>query len=181
MAHSHDHGPHGHEKSPAGEHRQRGPASVGIAVVTVSDTRGPAEDRSGSLLRELFEAAGHSVKSSVIVKDDAAEIRSAVTAAASTDGVRAIVVNGGTGIAVRDVTVEAVSPLLQKTLPGFGEIFRHLSFLEIGAAAILSRAVAGSMGRHMVFVLPGSTNAVRLATEKLILPELGHLIRELDK
>lgn len=176
MAHSHS-----HEKSPAGEHRAAGPSSLGIAIVTVSDTRGPAEDRSGALLRELFTSAGHAARAPVIVKDDAAEIRAAVQSAAGDESVRAIVVNGGTGIAKRDVTIEAVTPLLEKTLPGFGEIFRQLSYAEIGAAAILSRAVAGSMGSRMVFVLPGSSNAVRLATEKLILPELGHLVRELDK
>lgn len=179
MAHG-DH-KHGHEKSPAGEHRAAGPSSLGIAVITVSDTRGEAEDRSGALLRELFVGAGHAIRTSQIVRDDASQIRTAVQTAAADGAVRAIVVNGGTGIAKRDVTVEAVAPLLDKNLPGFGEIFRQLSYAEIGAAAILSRAVAGSLGRCMVFVLPGSTNAVRLATETLILPELGHLIRELDK
>lgn len=177
----HEHGHERKEKSPAGEHRAAGPSSLGIAIVTVSDTRGPAEDKSGALLRELFTKAGHHADEPKIVKDDAAEIRVAVQAAAGDDAVRAIVVNGGTGIAKRDVTIEAITPMLDKTLPGFGEIFRALSYEEIGAAAILSRAVAGSMGRRMVFVLPGSSNAVRLAAEKLILPELGHLVRELDK
>jgi molybdopterin adenylyltransferase len=172
---------HGHEKSPAREHRAAGPSAVGVQVITVSDTRGPAEDRSGRLLAELFQAAGHLVRDVVIVKDDAAVILSAVYAAEADPDVRAIVLNGGTGIAARDVTVETVTPLLERILPGFGEIFRQLSFAEIGSAAFLSRAVAGVRGKRIVFVLPGSTNAVRLAAEKLILPELSHIVRELDK
>lgn len=176
MAHDHS-----HEKSPAGEHRAAGPSAIGIYVITVSDTRGEAEDRSGKLLAELFGAAGHAVRDRVIVPDDGAAITSAIQAAEKDDAVRAIVLNGGTGIARRDVTVEAVSPLLGKVLPGFGELFRQLSFAEIGSAALLSRALAGTRGRRIVFVLPGSTNAVRLAAEKLILPELPHLVRELDK
>lgn len=174
---------HGHEKSPAKDHRAAGPspASVGIQVITVSDTRTAADDHSGKLLAELFRAAGHLVRDGVIVTDDAAAIASAIHASEKDDAVRAIVINGGTGIAKRDVTVEAVAPLLEKVLPGFGELFRHLSFAQIGAAAFLSRALAGTRGRRMIFVLPGSTNAVRLAAEKLIVPELSHLVRELDK
>jgi molybdenum cofactor biosynthesis protein B len=173
---------HHHEKSPAAEHKA-GKISVTVQVITVSDTRGPAEDKSGALLAELFRAAGHTVRDGVIVKDDAGAIRGAITAAEADDAVRAIVINGGTGVAKRDVTVETVTPLLEKVLPGFGfgEIFRQLSFAEIGAAAILSRAVAGTRGKRVVFALPGSSNAVRLAAEKLILPELVHLVRELDK
>jgi len=178
MTHDHD---QPHEKSPAREHRAAGPSALAIQVITVSDTRGPAEDRSGNLLAELFRAAGHQVRDVMIVTDDTAAIGGAIALAEKDEAVRAIVLNGGTGIAKRDVTVEAVTPLLDKVLPGFGELFRHLSFAEIGAAAILSRAVAGSRGRRMLFVLPGSTNAVRLAAEKLILPELSHLVRELDK
>ena len=163
MGHGHE-----HEKSPAREHRAAGPSSVGIQLITVSDTRTSADDSSGNVLAELFRAAGHLVRDGVIVKDDAAAITAAIVAAEKDDAVRAIVINGGTGIAKRDVTVEAVTPLLEKVLPGFGELFRQLSFAEIGAAAFLSRALAGSRGRRMVFVLPGSTNAVRLAAEKLI-------------
>ena len=180
MPHDHDRD-HPHEKSPAREHRAAGPSSLGIQVITVSDTRGAADDRSGNLLAELFRAAGHQVRDVMIVTDDAAAIGGAIALAEKDEAIRAIVLNGGTGIAKRDVTVEAVTPLLDKVLPGFGELFRHLSFAEIGAAAILSRAVAGSRGHRMLFVLPGSTNAVRLAAERLILPELSHLVRELDK
>lgn len=177
----HDEHPHTHEKSPARDHREAGPSAIGVQVITVSDTRSAAEDRSGRLLADLFRAAGHTVRDVAIVKDEAPAITAAIRAAEADPDVRAIVVNGGTGIAARDVTVEAVTPLLGKILPGFGELFRHLSFAEIGAAAFLSRALAGSLGRRMVFVLPGSTNAVRLAAETLILPELSHLVRELDK
>ena len=162
-------------------HEKGAKIAVTVQVITVSDTRGPAEDKSGALLAELFRGAGHTVRDGVIVKDDAGEIRAAIHAAEADDAVRAIVINGGTGVAKRDVTVETVTPLLEKVLPGFGELFRQLSFAEIGAAAFLSRAVAGTRGKRVVFALPGSTNAVRLAAEKLILPELVHLVRELDK
>ena len=152
-----------------------------MQVVTVSDTRTAADDRSGALLAELFRAAGHTVREVVIVKDDAAGITKAVTDATRDPAVRAVVLNGGTGISKRDVTYETVKGLVEKELPGFGEIFRQLSWQEIGSAAFLSRAMAGVRGRVVVFALPGSTNAVRLAAEKLILPELPHLARELDK
>ena len=172
----------GHDhKSPAGDHRAAGPKQVGIAIITVSDTRTSADDTSGATLTEIFRGAGHDVRPVAIVKDDAAEITAALVEAERDHGVRAIVINGGTGIAKRDVTIEAITPLLDRVLPGFGEIFRTLSYAEIGSAAFLSRAVAGSRGKRMVFALPGSRNAVRLAAEKLILPELPHLVRELDK
>lgn len=181
MAHrKHEKHGHGHEKSPAGEHRAAGPASVTVQILTVSDTRTAADDRSGALLAELFRAAGHEVRDVVIVPDDRTRITGALTDAEAA-GARAIVLNGGTGIARRDVTFESVQPLLEKELPGFGEIFRQLSWEEIGPAAFLSRAIAGVRGRVVVFALPGSTNAVRLAAEKLILPELAHIARELDK
>lgn len=169
-----------HGKSPASEHRAAGPASVAIRVITVSDTRSLAEDKSGALLEEIFTAAGHRV-TRARVTDDAVKIREAIADAENDPSVRAIVLTGGTGIAKRDVTAELVASLLEKELPGFGEIFRALSFEEIGSAAILSRAVAGIRGTRALFALPGSSAAVRLAATRLIVPELGHLVRELDK
>ncbi len=178
MAHDHD---HKHSHSPAGAHRAAGPKSVAIQIVTVSDTRTALDDASGELLAGLFRDAGHTLRPTVLVKDHPAEIGHAIDDASRDASVRAIVLNGGTGIAKRDVTIETVTPMLDRVLPGFGEIFRALSFQEIGSAAFLSRAVAGVRGSRVIFALPGSTAAVRLAATKLILPELPHLIEELDK
>jgi molybdopterin adenylyltransferase len=162
------------------EHRHEAPRTVRIFVVTASDTRGEAEDESGAFLRAAAEAAGHAVAGYRIVKDEPAELRAALAAAAAA-GADAIVVNGGTGIAGRDRTYEAVAGVLEKRLDGFGELFRMLSFAEIGSAAMLSRAVAGVWGGRAVFSVPGSLPAVRLAWERLIGPELGHVVRELRK
>jgi len=162
------------------EHRAEAPRDVRVFVLTVSDTRNEINDASGNLIQELLAQAGHQLVGSLIVSDDTAAIIDAVKTA--TDGIsdpEAIIVTGGSGIGVRDVSPEALRPLLTKELPGFGEVFRVLSFQEIGGAAMLSRAFAGVMGRTLLFVLPGSPNAVRLAMEKLIVPELGHLVREL--
>ena len=165
----------GHE-----EHRHEAPRSIRIFVVTASDTRGEAEDESGAFLKDAIARAGHALAGYRIVKDEPAELRAALEAAAAA-GADAIVVNGGTGIAARDRTYEAVSGMLEKRLDGFGELFRMLSWEEIGAAAMLSRAVAGVWGGRAVFSMPGSKAAVRLAWEKLIGPELGHVVRELRK
>ncbi len=162
------------------EHRHEAPRSVRIFVVTASDTRTEAEDGSGAFLRAAAAAAGHVLAGYRIVKDEPAAIRAALETAAVA-GADAIVVNGGTGIAARDRTYEAVASLLEKRLDGFGELFRMLSFAEIGAAAMLSRAVAGVWGGRAVFSVPGSEAAVRLAWEKLIAPEIGHVVRELRK
>jgi len=165
----------GHE-----EHRQEAPRSVRVFVVTASDTRSEAEDESGAFLREAAARAGHALAGYRIVPDDPQAIRAALDAAASA-GADAIIVNGGTGIAARDRTYEAVASVLEKRLDGFGELFRMLSWTEIGAAAMLSRAVAGVWGGRAVFSIPGSRAAVRLAWDKLIGPELGHVVRELRK
>lgn len=165
----------GHE-----EHRHEAPRSVRIFVVTASDTRGEAEDASGAFLREAAARAGHAVAGYRIVRDEPAEIRAALAEAARA-GADAVVVNGGTGIAARDRTYEAVAGLLEKRLDGFGELFRMLSFAEIGSAAMLSRAVAGVWDGRAVFSVPGSRAAVSLAWERLIGPELGHVVRELRK
>ena len=165
----------GHE-----QHRQEAPRSLRIFVVTASDTRSEAEDESGTFLREAAASAGHSLAGYRLVKDEPAEIRAALGEAARA-GADAIVVNGGTGIAARDRTYEAVAGVLEKRLDGFGELFRMLSWAEIGSAAMLSRAVAGVWDGRAVFSVPGSRAAVRLAWEKLIGPEVGHVVREIRK
>jgi molybdopterin adenylyltransferase len=162
------------------EHKKHGPRTVRIFIVTASDSRGEAEDTSGAWLKQAAAAAGHPVVGSRIVKDDPALIREALDEAARA-GAQAIVVNGGTGIAGRDRSYEAVAAVLEKRLDGFGELFRMLSYAEIGSAAMLSRAVGGIWGGRAVFSVPGSPAAVRLAWEKLIAPELTHLVRELEK
>jgi molybdenum cofactor biosynthesis protein B len=165
----------GHE-----QHRHEAPRHVRLGVVTASDTRGEAEDESGRFLREAAAAAGHEVAFYRVVKDEPAAIRAALADAAAA-GAEAVVVNGGTGVAARDRTYEAVAGLLEKRLDGFGELFRMLSFAEIGSAAMLSRAVAGTWQGRALFSVPGSLAAVRLAWEKLIGPEVGHVLRELRK
>jgi molybdenum cofactor biosynthesis protein B len=149
-------------------------------VVTASDSRGEAEDTSGAWLKQAIAAAGHVLAGYRVVRDEPELVRDALAAAAAA-GAEAIVVNGGTGISGRDRTYEAVAGLLEKRLDGFGELFRMLSFQEIGSAAMLSRAVAGAWDGRAVFSVPGSTAAVRLAWERLIGPELGHVVFELAK
>ena len=167
------------EDSPTEQHRAQAPNSVRCFIITVSDTRSANDDRGGPLIRELLEAQGHQVSGALLVRDEKREIEEAVRAALEgVIGSEAIILTGGTGIGERDVTPEAVEPLLTKHLPGFGEVFRVLSYQEIGAATMLSRAFAGIIGRTLIFALPGSPNAVRLAMEKLVAPELGHLVRE---
>jgi molybdenum cofactor biosynthesis protein B len=158
------------------EHRRGGPASLRCGVVTVSDTRDERTDRGGPLLAERAERAGHRVTRRTLARDDAAAIRAAVRELVESVEVDVILVTGGTGVSPRDVTVEAVAPLFDKELPGFGELFRALSFAEIGAAAMLSRATAGVARGKAVFLLPGSPPALELAMAKLILPELAHLV-----
>ena len=161
------------------QHRSEAPGTVRCFVLTVSDTRTEADDRGGALIKELLQAAGHELVAYRVVRDEVDAIRDAVVAAREGIGdPEVVIVTGGSGIGTRDVSPEALMPLLTKELPGFGEVFRMLSWHEVGAATILSRAFAGVIGRTLLFVLPGSTNAVRLAMEKLIVPELGHLVRE---
>jgi molybdopterin adenylyltransferase len=165
----------GHE-----EHRRKGARPVRVFVVTASDTRGEAEDASGAYLKAALASAGHVLAGYRIVRDEPDQVRAAL-AAASAAGAEAVIVNGGTGISGRDRTYEAVVGVLEKRLDGFGEIFRGLSFQEIGSAAMLSRAVAGTWDGKVIFSVPGSTAAVRLAWERLIGPELGHVVFELAK
>jgi len=163
------------------EHRSAGPSAVPCAVVTISDTRDAATDRSGAALRRALEKAGHPVVDRRILKDEPRAIRAHLRRLAAGGRARAVLITGGTGLARRDRTYEAVAALLEKRLDGFGEIFRALSYERIGPAAMLSRAVAGTFRNMMLFSLPGSENAVRLATRRLILPELPHLVGLLDK
>jgi molybdenum cofactor biosynthesis protein B len=154
---------------------------VRVAVVTVSDTRTEADDASGAAIVDLLRGAGHAVTERRILPDDPDAVRGALIELLHEPDCEAVLVNGGTGIARRDTTYEAVAGLLDKRLDGFGELFRSLSFAEIGSAAMISRAVGGVASGRLLFSMPGSTAAVRLAMERLILPELAHLIRELEK
>jgi molybdopterin adenylyltransferase len=153
--------------------------SINCAVITVSDTRTPDTDSSGELIKQLLLAAGHKICRYQIVPDEPSQIRAQLDAAiSSTTPIQAIIFNGGTGISRRDLTYEAISSALTKTLPGFGEIFRFLSYQEIGSRAISSRAIAGTYQHLLVFALPGSRVAVKLGMEKLIIPELIHLVTQ---
>jgi molybdenum cofactor biosynthesis protein B len=160
------------------EHKAAAPARVGCYVITVSDTRTEDTDTGGRAIVELLGSAGHEIVGRTIVKDDSEQLRDAIGRQLANPAVQAIVATGGTGITSRDCTYEAVNGMLWKRLDGFGELFRMLSYQQIGAAAMLSRAVAGTVAGRIVVALPGSEAAVRLAVEKLILPELGHLVRE---
>lgn len=145
---------------------------LNIAVLTVSDTRTMANDTSGALIQERAAAAGHQVVGRHLCRDDSDAIRSRVQGWVDDPGVDVVIITGGTGLTRRDITPEAVAPLMTKPIPGFGELFRHLSFEEIGTSTIQSRAEAGLAGATILFLLPGSTGACRLAMERIILPQL---------
>jgi molybdopterin adenylyltransferase len=163
-------------------HPDRLQIAVNCAVVTVSDTRTPATDSSGELIKQLLLTAGHKIGTYVIVPDEPEQIRAQLDlAVVSIPPIQAIVFNGGTGISARDNTYEAISHALTKTLPGFGEIFRMLSYQEIGSRAISSRAISGTYQHLIVFSLPGSLGAVQLGMEQLILPELIHLVTQIER
>jgi molybdopterin adenylyltransferase len=161
------------------DHRDTAVISVRSSVLTISDTRTTETDTSGRTIVELLEAAGHRVDKRAIVRDEPREVRQRVEA--QLGAVDVIVTTGGTGITSRDSTYEAIDKLIDKRLDGFGELFRALSYQEIGSAAMLSRASAGVARRTAIFMLPGSESAVRLAMTKLIIPELGHIVRELRR
>jgi len=162
-------------------HRAYAPKSIACAVLTVSDSRTVADDKSGALIAELLAAAGHRAVTHLIVPDDVEAIRFAVLRELARAEVDALIATGGTGVSPRDVTPDTLEPLFEKRLAGFGELFRVLSFAEIGAAAVLSRATAGTVGGKVVYVMPGSTGAVRLGMDKLILPELAHVVGQLRR
>lgn len=161
-------------------HPDRDGAIVHCAIVTVSDTRTPETDRSGQLIRQLLETAGHAIEFYRILPDEPDQIRDLLQTLSSQFDLDVILLNGGTGIAPRDTTYDAIEPLLEKVLPGFGELFRALSFEEIGSRAIASRAIAGVLAGKVLFSIPGSSNAVKLAMERLILPELVHLVGQVQ-
>ena len=163
------------------QHRCESPKSVRCAVVTVSDTRTLETDRGGKLVMDLLTAGGHQVTGREIVHDDPAEIEPLVRRLADPAATDAILITGGTGIAARDRTYETISGLLTKTMPGYGELFRMLSYADIGPAAMLSRAIGGVRNKVILLTMPGSVAAVQLAMEKLIVPEIGHLVFEARK
>ena len=163
------------------DHKAQAPESVACFVLTVSDTRTLDNDTSGQAIAQLLEAAGHTVTGRLVVRDEPKDVTAAVRTSIALGIARVTITTGGTGVTSRDSTYEAITALLDKHLDGFGELFRSLSYAEIGAAAMLSRAIAGSIGDTIVISMPGSSNAVRLAMEKLVLPELRHLVFELRK
>jgi len=159
-------------------HRAEAPRLVRCAVITVSDTRTAETDTGGRTIVDLLTAAGHEVVLRQILRDEPDPIRELLGRLRDRDDVDAVLITGGTGLGSRDQTFETVTPLLSKPMPGYGELFRMLSYKEIGPAAMLSRALGGLIGRTILLTMPGSGAAVRLAMENLILPELGHLVRE---
>ena len=165
----------------AAEHRAGAPQHLGCAVITVSDTRTVETDTGGQTLIDLLTAAGHEVIERQIIPDDPGPMQALLGSLAGRDDVDVILLTGGTGISPRDQTFETVSAMLTKTLPGYGELFRMLSYHEIGSAAMLSRATGGLLESKVLLTMPGSPAAVRLAAEKIILPELGHLVNEARK
>jgi len=160
------------------EHRTHAPASVRCAVITISDTRTEETDTSGRAVSDLLAAEGHTVMYRTIVRDDADRLSAVLEEALAREDVDVVLGTGGTGITTRDGTYEVVSALIEKRLDGFGELFRMLSYTEIGSAAMLSRACAGLARGKIIVAMPGSEAAVRLAMRKLLLPELGHMVRE---
>ncbi len=163
------------------KHKESAPETVRVAILTISDTRTPETDTGGDVAQELLEGAGQEVVERRIVRDEVSGIRNSLIDLLARSDVDAVVATGGTGISARDTTYEVVERMVEKKLDGFGEIFRMLSYEEIGSAAIMSRALAGSVGSKFVASLPGSRNAVRLAVEKLLVPELSHVVFELRK
>jgi molybdenum cofactor biosynthesis protein B len=161
------------------EHRNAAVSNVRCAVITVSDTRAHEADVSGRAIVELLEGAGHLVAKRQILRDEPMDVRDAVLA--NVGDVDTIITTGGTGITSRDSTYEAIASIFEKQLDGFGELFRMLSYEEIGSAAMMTRATAGVARGTAIFLLPGSEHAVRLGMTKLILPELGHVVRELRR
>jgi molybdopterin adenylyltransferase len=160
------------------EHKAAAPKSVGCYVVTVSDTRTEETDTGGRAIVDLLGAAGHRIIGRSLVRDDPEQLRDAIGRQLANPDVQVVITTGGTGITSRDCTFEAVSSMLWKRLDGFGELFRMLSYNQIGSGAIMSRALAGTIAGRVIVSLPGSEGAVRLALEKLLIPELGHLVRE---
>ncbi len=178
----HGHGSHSDQTHPSHlTHKKQGMTCLSCMVVTCSDSRTPDSDTSGKLICHLLKEKGHSIAEYRVIKDEPTDIRNLLLQASGEEAIQVVIINGGTGISRRDSTFEAVDGFLEKRLEGFGELFRYLSYQDIGSAAMLSRATAGIHGGLVVFSIPGSQEAVRLAMEQLILPELGHIAGELTK
>jgi molybdenum cofactor biosynthesis protein B len=161
-------------------HPDTTPLNLTCAVVTVSDTRTPETDSSGKIIQELLTRSGHRIGLYLIIPDEPSQIQAILQQISDRNEIQVLIINGGTGIAPRDTTYDALVPLFKKTLLGFGELFRYLSYQEIGSRAMASRAIAGVYKNLLIFSLPGSTNAVKLALEKLILPEILHLVKQIN-
>jgi len=159
----------------AAEHKSRAPKRVGVAVITLSNSRTRANDTSGDIIQELVEAGGHTVAFRRVLPDDRETLVATLRTLGENSDVGAIITTGGTGLAPTDVTIEAVRPMLGKELPGFGALFAQLSYAQVQSAAMMSRALAGTIGNKAIFCLPGSPRACALAVEHLIVPELGHI------
>ncbi|MBI2851378.1 MAG: molybdenum cofactor biosynthesis protein MoaB [Chloroflexi bacterium] len=160
------------------EHKEASPRSVNCAIITISDSRTEETDESGKLFKEQLSWNGHKILAYALLKNDAPAIEQKINELLKMEGLQVIITSGGTGLSHRDVTVETVTPMLEKRLDGFGELFRYLSYQEIGTSSIMSRAVAGVISGKIILSLPGSLGATKLAIEKIILPEIGHLVRE---
>ncbi len=160
------------------EHKQKAPQSVSCAVLIISDSRTEQDDESGKLIKQRLSDSGHRVMSYSMLKNEADSIKKKIYELLRQEELQVIITSGGTGVSHRDITVETISPILEKKLDGFGELFRSLSYQEIGTTSIMSRAIAGVVGGKVILCLPGSPEAVKLAMDKVILPEIGHLVRE---
>jgi molybdopterin adenylyltransferase len=160
-------------------HPDRQFISIDCAIITISDTRTPETDTGGQLVHQLLSSAGHEVKFYQIVPDEPEQIMALLEQLAAGESIQAVILSGGTGISPRDRTYEALTGLLEKILPGFGELFRSLSYTEIGSRTISSRSIAGTYRQMIIFALPGSRGAVELGITKIILPELAHLVQQL--
>jgi molybdenum cofactor biosynthesis protein B len=160
------------------EHRSQSPSSLGFAVITISDTRSGAEDKGGAYLVARLQAAGHSIAARETVRDERDAIQGVVRRCAAIESVDLVLTTGGTGIAPRDVTFDSLRAIFDSEIPGFGELFRWLSFREIGAATLLSRAIGGLIGGKVVLALPGSPKALALALDEIVLKEAGHLVSQ---
>ncbi len=163
------------------EHKKAAPQSVSCAVLTISDSRTEQTDESGKFLKQALIQNGHRVLAYAILKNDAGAIERKIRELLNQDELQVIITSGGTGISHRDITVETISSIIEKKLDGFGELFRSLSYQEIGTASIMSRAVAGVVGGKIIICIPGSLGAARLAMDKVILPEIGHMVREVTR
>ncbi len=163
------------------EHRRKAARPITVSILTVSDTRTLDNDLGGQLIEELIQAAGNYVLQRDIVVDEPHQIREAARKMIEADTCEALLVTGGTGLAARDCTPEAIEPLFDAVIPGYGELFRMLSFAEIGSASMLSRASGGRVGKKVILTMPGSPAGVRLAMEKLVVPEIAHLVHHAGK